>query len=255
MQVLQAAHARTAPLRLAALPGLLLGLGLIGSGLTLAIVELTSTALSDLLVRARPGAMGTAVGILGWGLGLILPISLVLVGSIRTVRVFRRAPRRRLERFLDLVGELPADHTVALGVALPDGRRIPAVVVAPDGIALFEYLPPPGAMRYRMGHWEARISGSGWTPIEEPLSRARRDADELRRMLWDPTQDQQMTVYPAVIDEAARTRRSPYEPRVSGATLLAPDGVRAFIDALPATRRLTPGRQELLVDRIRAAIV
>lgn len=255
MQVLQAAPVRTSPVRIAALPGLVFGLALIASGLALAVVELTSSVLSDLLVRARPGAMGAAVGILGWGIGLILPLALVLIGSIRTARVFRRPRKARLERFLDMVGELPGDHTVALGVALPDGRRVPAVVVTPDGVALFQYLPPPGAMRFRQGQWEARIAGAGWTPIEEPLARTRRDADALRRMLWDSSYDQQLNVYPAVIDEAAQTRRTPYEPRVNGCTLLAPDGVRAFLEALPAGRRLTPGRQEQLVERIRAAIV
>lgn len=255
MDVLQAAPERSGPIRVAALPSLAFGVALVAIGVGIGFTELTSSALSDLLVRARPGAMGTAVGIVGWGIGLVLPIALVLSGSIRTARVFRRTRKPRLERFLAIVGELPEDHTVALGVALPDGRRIPAVVVAPDGIAIFEFLPPPGALRYREGLWEARIAGAGWTPIEEPLARARRDADALRRMLWDSSYDHQLNVYPAVIDESAHARKAAYTPRVNGCTLLAPDGVRSFIGAFPEARRLTPGRREILLGRIRDAIV
>lgn len=253
MPVLHADPARIAPPSPRTVAGLLAAAGLIAAGVWLGVQELTTDLLALVALRASPGA-GSIVAIVVWGIGLLAPVVLILVGSVRLGRIYSRRRRTRTDRLLRLAAELPDDHVVALGVALPDGRRLPALVVTPDAIAILSYLPPPGAIRFVHGRCEARIPGAGWTPIEEPLTRCRRDADGARRWLHDAAAGDLLTVHAAVIDEAA-PRTPPYPVTVAGVELIGPADLRSFIGSLQGGQRLTPGRFEAIVERIRAAIV
>ncbi|MFM2106370.1 MAG: hypothetical protein RL338_1402 [Chloroflexota bacterium] len=256
MRVLRAAPYRTG---LAAtrrtLPGLVIGCALVAAGVWLAVQELTTDVLADLALGAYPGSPAPIVAAIAWGLGFIVPVALVLLGASRLTKVLVRPRRSALDRFAGLVGDLPADHVVALGIRLPEGRRITALVLAPHGLAVFDFLPPPGALRQRHGRWEARIAGAGWRAIEEPLGRTRRDADAVRRWLWEAAGDEPADVRAAVIDESIRKRTPPHAVTVTGCSLIGPDGVRDFLAAMPRDRTFRPARYDRIVEQLKAAIV
>lgn len=253
MHVIQSAPPRTAP-NPRNVAGVLVGVSLVLGGGWLGLQAFGSSAVSDLILRTSPGFPVSIAALAGWGVGLLVPSLLVLAGSARVARTIGRARRVRADRFLELAAGLSEDHLVALGVALPDGRRVSALVISPAGIALFAYLPPPGAIRFVNGRCEARLVGRGWTTIEEPLTRARRDADAVRRWLFDASADP-LPVSAAVIDEAMAKRTPPYPHRVNGVELVGPEGVTPFIERIDAGLPLSNWYRDRIVARIEAAVI
>ncbi len=119
---------------------------------------------------------------------------------------------------------------------LPDGRRIPDVVVGPHGIAIFEALPPAAAARRTGERWEVRFADRTWRPIENPLQRAVRDAERLRGHLEAQERDFVVRVQAVVLGDPADVGRT------EACSVVAPDDVPAWLAALPAQRGLTPDR-------------
>jgi len=121
-------------------------------------------------------------------------------------------------------------------VRLPDGSRIPDVVVGPHGVAFFERLPPLEAVRRSGERWDVRFSDGRWRPIENPLQRAARDAERLRRHLGAAERDFVVRVQAAVIGDPAAVARA------EGCAVVPLEDVPAWIAALPAQRALSPER-------------
>jgi hypothetical protein len=135
-----------------------------------------------------------------------------------------------------LAALLPPGCTVIPAIRLPDGRRIPDVVVGPHGVVFFERLPPPAAARHTGNHWEVRFSDRSWRPIENPFRRAARDGERLRRHLEAEERDFVVRVQAAVIGDAAGDERG------DGCAVVALEDVPAWLAALPLQRGLTPDR-------------
>ena len=138
---------------------------------------------------------------------------------------------------------------MAARVRLPDGRVVPEVVMGPFGVAVIEELPPPHASRHQNGHWEIRHRGGAWVPVENPLDRASRDAERLRRWLADDDRDHVVKVYAAVVAPDGNVARSPT------CAVVAPDELAGWIASLPAQRTLNEDRLADLVRTVLSTLV
>lgn len=173
-----------------------------------------------------------------WAVALTAPTCFVVLGLVRLARAAAHlrggvGPRRPIHA---MAGRLPAGVVSLPTIRLPDGRRIPDVVLGPHGIAFFELLPPPAATRQIGSRWEARFSDGRWRPIENPLDRAARDADGLRRFLAEDDRDFLVKVHPVV------TSSAPHVERTDTCAVVALGDVPAWIAALPVQRSLSAAR-------------
>ena len=178
------------------------------------------------------------IGAIAWGVALTAPTSFVMLGLVRLAGAMahlrgRTGPKRPVHA---MARRLPAGVASLPTLHLPDGRAIPDVVLGPHGIAFFELLPPPAATRQIGGRWEARFSDGRWRPIENPLDRAARDADGLRRFLAEDDRDFLVKVHPAV------TSSAPQVERTDTCAVVALEDVPGWIAALPVQRSLSAAR-------------
>lgn len=245
MQHLAAERPTPSPtLRLKNLVGLLSALLLVAVGLLAGWLVATTPFLSA-LVTAHPTTVQTLLGAIGWAAGLSLPVLLTGAGLLRLARsVGALRPRRPRSPIAQLVAHLPDDHALVEGVRLSDGRRIPAVVVGPFGAAVLEPLPPPGTARRRGDVWELRVGPREFVPMENPLHRATRNAERLRRWLLEADQDHVVRVYAAVVGIEPGLERTP------SCAVVPPDQLVAWLAALPAQRSFTTWRRARLVERL-----
>lgn len=229
------------------LAGTLFGTLFIVSGLAMAYVAFATPFLGLAIPSGRPDAVQTAVGITIWAVALVAPAGFVLAGANRLARnlatVRGRVPRR--SRTLKALDGLPGEITVASGLVLSDGRGVSELVIGPFGAAVVRELPPSAVTRIQGDNWQVRGS-RGWLAIENPLERASRDAERVRRWLTEDD-DFLVKVYAAVVGP------DPSVDRTSGCAVLTPDQLAAWIAALPAQRSLTPGRLSRVLDLVRAA--
>ena len=216
-------------------------------GLALAYLAFATPFLTLALPSGRPDAAQAVVGIAIWAVALVAPAGLVLAGASRLARNLAtargRAPRRSLT--LKALDDLPDGITVATGLTLPDGRGLSELVLGPFGAAVIRELPPPGATRVRGENWQLRTS-RGWIQLENPLERAVRDAERVRRWLTDDD-DFLVKVYSAVVGPAPTIARTPQ------CAVLAQDQLAAWVSALPAQRSMTQGRQQRVLETVRDA--
>ena len=173
-----------------------------------------------------------------WAVALTAPTCFIVLGLVRLAAAATRfhdgvGPRRPVHAMAD---RLPAGVESLPTIALPDGRRIPDVVLGPHGIAFFELLPPLAATRQIGGRWEARFSDGRWRPIENPLERAARDADGLRRFLAEDDRDFIVKVHPVV------TSSAPHVERTDTCAVVALGDVPGWLAALPVQRSLSAAR-------------
>lgn len=218
-------------------------------GLAMGYVAFATPFLSLALPSGRPDAMQSVIGMSIWAVALVGPAGLVLAGANRLAHDLATARGRSAGRSKILKGldHLPDDMAVASGLTLPDGRGVSELVIGPFGAAVIRELPPTGVTRIRGESWQVRTS-RGWISLDNPLERATRDAERVRRWLTDDD-DFLMKVYSAVVGPAATVARTPH------CAVLAPDQLAAWITALPAQRSLTPGRLQRVLDVVRAAAV
>ncbi|HKG56639.1 MAG TPA: hypothetical protein VKA85_05295, partial [Candidatus Limnocylindrales bacterium] len=187
------------------------------------------------------------VGMVAWAFALIAPATFIIVGLARIVTVVdsvassrpRSTPASRLARVL---GD---EYVVASRVRLPDGRMIPDLIVGPFGAAILEELPPPAVSRRHAAGWEVRTREGRWIPLENPLERASRDADRVRRWFAEDDQDFVVKVYAAVVS------RDSSVPRSATCAVITADQIPAWIASLPAQRSLNEGRRDRLVELLR----
>jgi hypothetical protein len=229
------------------LSGTVLGTLFIVGGLVMAYVVFATPFLRQAIPSGRPDAGQTAAAIAIWAIGLVAPAGFVLAGTNRLARLLAtargRAPRRSTT--LKALDDLPDEITVASGLTLPDGRGVSELVIGPFGAAVIRELPPAAVTRIRGESWQVRTS-RGWVALENPLDRAVRDAERVRRWLTDDD-DFLIKVYSAVVGPA------PAIARTSNCAVLSPDQLAAWISALPSQRSLTEGRQQRVLDAVRTA--
>lgn len=251
MQLLAPAMPRRTPRTFAvATLGLLFGAALVVGGLMLGYVFLLGPVAGLTAVPIRPTPAEAVVGILSWALVLIAPALLVIAGLARmhgsVGRLF--APTGPSTPAARLAGRLPEDMVIATRVRLPDGRLVPEMVVGPFGVAVVSELPPPQAVRRREGHWEIRFEDGRWVPIQNPLDRAVRDSEHVRRWLVDDDRDFLIKVYTAAITTDLEVERTPT------CAVIRPDQLPEWLAGLPPQRGLTPHRRERIIEMVRERV-
>src|SRR5687768_1514259 len=247
MDVISPSRPQTRGTLVPMMSGTVLGTLSIVGGLTLAYVAFATPFLGLALPSGRPDPIQVATGIAIWAVALVAPAGFVLAGANRLARnlatIRGRGPHRSTT--LKALDSLPDDITVASGLTLSDGRGVAQLVIGPFGAAVVRELPPSAVTRIKGDNWQVRGSRS-WLPIENPLDRATRDAERVRRWLTEDD-DFLVKVYAAVVGPDPMIARTP------GCAVLTPDQLAAWISALPAQRGLTPGRHSRVLDLVRAA--
>lgn len=209
------------------------------------------TGFIDRFAAARPSTEQMIGGALAWTFALVAPGVFLFVGLAKLADaaeliLLRRARPRPAAA---VVRSLPDDHVVATRVRLPDGRVVPELVIGPFGVAVVAELPPAGASRHAGGRWEIRLSTGKWIPIENPLDRASRDAERVRRWLAHEDNDHVVKVYATVVTADAGIPRSPT------CAVVSPAELPEWIAALPVQRSLFPERRERIVALFRTHVV
>jgi hypothetical protein len=248
MELIQPSSGLKRPSIAPLLAGTVIGTILIVTGIVMAYVALATPALNAILPSGRLNIGQMATGVIVWAIALVGPAAFVLLGANRLVRILtslkERVPRRSAT--LRALDALPDDVVVASGLTLPDGRAVSDLVLGTFGAAVLRELPPAPVTRIRDGRWEVKGS-RGWLALENPLERASRDAERVRRWLAHDDADFVVKVYAAVVGTGWRIART------ADCAVLTPEEVAAWITALPPQRSLTEGRRDQVLDLVREA--
>ncbi len=231
--------------------GSVFGALLVAVGAWLGYLAFSTSIVDRVMSSQRPAPTEIALGIVAWAVALTAPACFVIVGFIRLLRAVEPVNRNRRARrhsISALAGTLTDDYVAASRVHLPDGRLIPELVVGPHGVAIFEELPPPAASRHANGRWEVLLTDGRWVPLENPLDRAARDADRVRRWLATDDRDFLVKVYAAVIGPDTSV------PRTPTCAVITRDQIPAFLLVLPPQRSLTQSRIQRIVEHVDAAV-
>lgn len=248
MQVITAARGTPRPSLLPIVGRTIVATMLVVGGLILAYAVFATPLLAQAIPAGRPSAGEMAVGMALWAAALVAPAGFILIGTSRLARnlaaVREREPRRSTA--MRALADVPSDVVVASGLVLPDGRGVSELVIGPFGAAVVRELPPATMTRIRNGQWELRTS-KRWIPLENPLERAARDAERVRRWIGHDDVDFVVKVYAAVVGS------DPTVARTAGCAVLTPDQLGPWIAALPAQRSLTAGRREQMLELVHDA--
>ena len=248
MEVIRPAHVTQRPPLAPLLGATVVATFSIVFGVVIAYVAIATPVLHVVVPEGRLNAGQAATGVIVWSIALVAPAALVFIGGNRLARILaatrRRTPRRSTTlRSLD---SLPDDVVVATGIAMPDGRPISDLVIGPFGTAVVRELPPAAVTRVREGRWQLRTR-RGWIVIENPLERAARDAERVRRWLAHDDADFIVKAYAAVVGP------EPAVSRTTDCAVLTPDQLAPWIAGLPPQRTLTEGRRERVLEYVRDA--
>lgn len=246
MQVISSASTAAARGRASILAGSVVGGTLLAGGLALGWLMIATSFVTQFTPPLRPQPGEVAMAIVAWAVAFVAPATFLIVGVARIADVIdaivaRRAHAGAAWRLRRALGD---EYAVATRVRLPDGRPVPELVLGPFGAAVLVELPPAAATRHRQGAWEVRTP-RGWTTLENPLERATRDAERVRRWFASDDRDFLVKVYAAVVGS------DPQVTRTASCAVIAPDQIAAWLASLPAQRSLTPSRRESLVERLR----
>lgn len=250
MQVIAATeHSSARPGRRAVVRGALIAALLVVAGLGVGWFLLATPVLSGLMVTGpRPTPAQTVAGIVAWALAIIVPGGFLILGVAHAVSTVERIvggrPGSQLHRLARQLGD---DHLVVTGLRLPDGRRIPELVLGPFGIAVLAEAPTFAGVRRIGGRWEMRDRRGRWSVVESPQDRTLRDAERVRRWLGAHERDFVVKVHAALVSADPAIERSP------GCSVVAPGDVVAWLQSLPPQRGLTAARRDELHALIREA--
>lgn len=251
MQVIASAHTRLSrPSRSAIVLGAVVGSVLLVGGLGVAWLTFGTPFITRFTPVGRPTTTEVVAGVLAWTFALVAPSAFILAGIARLAALLDAlaASRPRPTPVLRVSRSLPEDCVVVSRFRLTDGRIIPDLVLGPFGVAVIEELPPAGATRRHGTAWEVRGPDGRWLPLENPLEKATRDAERVRRWLAQDEHDFVVKVHAAVVssDESI--------VRTETCAVIRQAQIPAWLRALPAQRSLTPSRRERLVELIRTLV-
>lgn len=249
MQVLASHRAAHLPIG-AVVVGIAVGSILLIGGLFLAWIAFTTPVLTGLSATApRPGPAQLAIGAVVWGVGLVAPPCFAIVGALRLGHVARSLTARPGVRAVTRSGEaLGDDYISATNVHLPDGRVVRDLILGPFGIAVLNELPPPQVTRHTGISWEIRRSDGRWVHFENPLERAARDAERVRRWIASTERDFVVKVYAAVVTTDLTITRTPT------CSVVRDDEIAAWLGSLPPARALNPDRRLEIVAAVRSIL-
>ncbi len=245
MQVIASPRAIRMPLG-AAIVGGVVGVFLLSGGLFLAWLAFATPVVGTLTPTAiRPSLPQMAMGGLVWGLALVAPPAFALVGAWRLSRVFRALTARPRPRLLSRVaGALGDEYVAASDLRLPDGRIIHELVLGPFGAAILNELPPARFLRHTGSSWEARDPQGRWLPYENPMERAVRDAERVKRWFSGTERDYVLKAYAAVVTSDPRVARTP------SCAVVTVDQVPAWLASLPPSRAITVDRKAEIAEQL-----
>jgi hypothetical protein len=248
MELIQPSHTAPRPSIAPLLGETAIATILIVTGIVMAYVVLATPMLSLVLPTGRLNIGQMASGVLIWSVALVGPAACVLLGASRFLRILINLRERNPQRsaMITALDTFPDDVVVASGLTLSDGRGVSDIVFGTFGAAVIRELPPVSLTRIRNGRWELRTS-RGWFSMEDPLDRARRDAERVRRWLGHDDADFVVKVYAAVVGTAWKITRT------ADCAVLTPGEVAPWVSALPPQRTLTQGRREQILDLVREA--
>ena len=234
----------------AAVAGTLAGVALLGGGVFLLWLALATPVVGALAPHAlRPTLPEMALGGVVWAVALVAPPCFAAVGAWRLAKVVRALTvRPTVPALVRASADLGDDFIAASQVRLPEGRMIGDLVVGPFGLAVITEMPPPRFVRRVGSGWEARSANGRWVHMENPLERAARDAERVRRWFAAADRDYVLKVFAALVTTDATLQRTP------SCAVLAPDQVPGWLASLPPARSLTPDRRDELVDEIRTLL-
>ena len=225
-----------------------LGTLLIVAGVSFGVLIVATPLLTAIMPTGRLGADQMAFGMAIWAVALVAPAGAILLGTSRLVRILGTV-RRRLPGRSPLqvaLGGLPDGTTTVSGLTLHDGRPVSDLVLGPFGAAVIRELPPSAVTRIQDGQWELRTS-RGWVALENPLDRAVRDGERVRRWFGSDDADFVVKVYAAV------TGPAPAVERTTACAVVSHEQLSSWIAGLPPQRSLTSGRQDRMVALAREA--
>jgi hypothetical protein len=234
----------------AAIVGTLVGVVLLAGGVFLGWLTFATPLVSRLTPDAiRPTISQMAIGGVVWGIALIGPPVLAIVGAWRLSRVIRALAIRPATRVLTRASaELGDEYFAASDIRLPEGRAIRDLVVGPFGLAVLTELPPPRYIRRTGTSWETRAPNGRWLHMENPLERAARDAERVRRWFASTERDYVIKVFAALVTSDPQIARTP------NCAVVSVEQVPAWLASLPASRALNPDRRAEVVEQIRGLL-
>ena len=237
------------PRRATLVTGTVVGSILLFGGVAVAWLAFGTSFISSFTPTGRPEPSQMVAGMLAWTFALIAPATFIIVGLARIVSVFDSvaSQRPRASMVSRLGAVLGDEYVVTTRLRLPDGRIVPELVIGPFGAAVLEPLPPAGATRRHGMAWEVRRTDGRWMPLENPLDRASRDAEAVRRWFADDDQDFIVKSYAAVVGPEGAL------PRTPSCAMISTDQIPAWILSLPPQRSLTPSRRERIIEIVREA--
>ena len=249
MQLIVSSRTARPPLG-AVVVGVVVGTILLVGGLFLAWVAFATPVLTGLTPNvARPSPMQLAMGGAIWALTLVAPPAFAIVGVLRIGRVVRALTGKVRPRAMSRVAASVGDEYVAAAdVLLPDGRIVRDVVLGPFGIAVVNELPHPRATRHAGYTWEIRGPDGRWLPMENPMEKAARDAERVRRWFSSVERDYVIKTFAAVVSIDPTVARTPT------CAVVTPDQIPAWLASLPPSRALTADRRDELVEELRALV-
>jgi hypothetical protein len=246
MQVITAGSSRHGPSVRSIALGSLVGAILFFGGLVVAWLAFATPFITRFTPGPRPETAQMVAGMLAWTFALVAPGAFIVAGLARIVAVFESVHSAGAPRVVAKAARKLGEQFVVIArLKMPDGRVIPELVVGPFGAAVIEELPPSGATRHKGDAWQVRMSNGTWAPLENPLERAGRDADRVRRLFAEDDQDFVLKVY------AAAVAPDTTPPRTPGCAVITRDQIPAWIESLPPQRSLTDARRERLIETLR----
>jgi hypothetical protein len=204
----------------------------------MAYLAVATPLVSQLVSGTSANRGSVSIGFGVWSFALIAGGGLLAAGTSRLALIVAALKAREpgggpAARALRSASDDPA---VASLVIPGDGRPIPELVIGSFGAAVIHELPSTSRVRHGPAGWEARTI-DGWTPVDDPLDSAMRDADRVRRWLAGADLEFVVRVYAALVVDDQVLERSPT------CAVIGSGQIVAWIASLPRQRTLSAGRR------------
>jgi hypothetical protein len=226
--------------------GVAAGTVLVVAGLTLAYATFATPLVASLAGGNRFGSAPGVPALVTWALAIVATAVFLAVGAARLAEIVATTRPTTRPLVHPLAAGLPPDVVMIHRVDVGDGRPVPELLIGGFGVAVVRSLPEASLTRREGPYWEARTD-DGWVRIENPLDRAVRDAERVRRWFSHDDRDFVVRVYAAVVAPDASL------PRTPTCAVITVGQLSSWLASLPVQRSLTEARRAQLVAMVRAA--